>query len=357
MNKHTLQLDPLVVDCKKNIFVIHYDRENNDRHNLSLSHLSQDDSVDSNQTGRWNKREHERFIVGILQFGNEWKKVEEVVKTRSSTQARSHAQKFFIKIKNIKMLSIGQFSTIKKFCEMIKSLDQNNKCQLLAELKNIPFDSEDFPSKDIKIKKKNVKYMKTLKKIKPKGKEKVMNNVVKNQTGSGDLIISNPNSNLNINNSSFGMNAGFIMGKAESNNAMNCSFNQMPKIINNEQMVYGNMNYSNENPIIYNNNINNLNINFFQQGFLNSQMNNSNVNINKSNQCPIINNSKSNSCNRNNYLNQSTGMPFNGQPSSLINESFTGLFSSINNNYLGSVMSYLNQQFSRYSFLFHQNLC
>lgn len=28
-------------------------------------------------------------------YGRDWKKVEEMVKTRSSTQARSHAQKFF----------------------------------------------------------------------------------------------------------------------------------------------------------------------------------------------------------------------------------------------------------------------
>ena len=31
-------------------------------------------------------------------YGKEWKKVEEHVGTRSSTQARSHAQKFFVKL-------------------------------------------------------------------------------------------------------------------------------------------------------------------------------------------------------------------------------------------------------------------
>ena len=50
-------------------------------------------------TGHWTKEEHKKFIHGILTYGNEWKKIENLVKTRNSTQARSHAQKFFSKIK------------------------------------------------------------------------------------------------------------------------------------------------------------------------------------------------------------------------------------------------------------------
>ena len=44
--------------------------------------------------GRWTKEEHIRFVEAILKFGNEWKEVQDYVKTRSSTQARSHAQKY-----------------------------------------------------------------------------------------------------------------------------------------------------------------------------------------------------------------------------------------------------------------------
>ena len=53
----------------------------------------------TNSIGRWTKEEHEKFIEGILKFGNEWKKVQKIIKTRSSTQARSHAQKYFLRIK------------------------------------------------------------------------------------------------------------------------------------------------------------------------------------------------------------------------------------------------------------------
>lgn len=49
--------------------------------------------------GRWTREEHKKFIEAIIKFGNNWKEVQEYVNTRTSTQARSHAQKFFEKIK------------------------------------------------------------------------------------------------------------------------------------------------------------------------------------------------------------------------------------------------------------------
>ncbi len=39
--------------------------------------------------------EHVRFLEALKLYGKNWKKVEEYVATRTSTQARSHAQKFF----------------------------------------------------------------------------------------------------------------------------------------------------------------------------------------------------------------------------------------------------------------------
>ena len=61
---------------------------------------SENKQKDSNyNTGRWTEEEHKKFIEGILEYGNEWKKVQKIIKTRSSTQARSHAQKFFLRIK------------------------------------------------------------------------------------------------------------------------------------------------------------------------------------------------------------------------------------------------------------------
>ncbi len=47
------------------------------------------------KNGRWSLMEHVRFLEALKLYGKNWKKIEEYVATRSSTQARSHAQKFF----------------------------------------------------------------------------------------------------------------------------------------------------------------------------------------------------------------------------------------------------------------------
>ena len=48
--------------------------------------------------GRWSALEHYRFLEALKNFGKEWQKVQQHVATRTSTQARSHAQKFFGKL-------------------------------------------------------------------------------------------------------------------------------------------------------------------------------------------------------------------------------------------------------------------
>ncbi|OMJ92253.1 hypothetical protein SteCoe_5023 [Stentor coeruleus] len=55
--------------------------------------------VDDNEEkiGRWNKIEHAAFIEGIKLFGKNWKLVSQHIGTRSSTQVRSHAQKYFLR--------------------------------------------------------------------------------------------------------------------------------------------------------------------------------------------------------------------------------------------------------------------
>lgn len=63
--------------------------EKNEVNNLDVINIRQ---------GRWLTQEHIRFVKGCLLYGNNWKKVKDCVKTRSSAQIRSHAQKYLIKL-------------------------------------------------------------------------------------------------------------------------------------------------------------------------------------------------------------------------------------------------------------------
>ena len=65
----------------------------------SNNSINYSEEKEENLNGRWNQEEHIRFIKGCLLYGNNWKKVKKYVKTRSSAQIRSHAQKYLIKLK------------------------------------------------------------------------------------------------------------------------------------------------------------------------------------------------------------------------------------------------------------------
>ena len=53
---------------------------------------------DTNE-GRWTKEEHDKFLDGIVQYGANWKKIKKLISTRTAIQVRSHAQKFYRKLK------------------------------------------------------------------------------------------------------------------------------------------------------------------------------------------------------------------------------------------------------------------
>ena len=72
--------------------------------NSEVSNESNEQSInDENKyrRGRWTEEEHKNFLKGIIKYGNDWKMVEKIVKTRTSSQSRSHAQKYFLKFKNL----------------------------------------------------------------------------------------------------------------------------------------------------------------------------------------------------------------------------------------------------------------
>ena len=94
-------------------------------------------------SGRWKEDEHKRFIEAIIKYGNDWKQVQKYVRTRSSTQARSHAQKFFVKIKKAKILDFNldlSKTSIKMFHDMIKEAPQEKYDKILSALNSVAFE-------------------------------------------------------------------------------------------------------------------------------------------------------------------------------------------------------------------------
>ena len=51
--------------------------------------------------GRWSLEEHRKFIEAIAEYRKNWKNIQMYIGTRSSSQVRSHAQKFLLKLKMI----------------------------------------------------------------------------------------------------------------------------------------------------------------------------------------------------------------------------------------------------------------
>lgn len=67
-----------------------------EQHNICHSYISTSSYKTIINTGRWNQDEHKRFIEALFIYGNEWKKVQKYIQSRTATQSRSHAQKFFL---------------------------------------------------------------------------------------------------------------------------------------------------------------------------------------------------------------------------------------------------------------------
>mmetsp|Transcript_6946 Transcript_6946/g.8327 ORF Transcript_6946/g.8327 Transcript_6946/m.8327 type:complete len:188 (+) Transcript_6946:67-630(+) len=67
--------------------------------------------------GRWSQAEHARFVEGLQKFGKrKWVRIAEHVGTRSVIQVRSHAQKYFKKLRKaqedeVRSSCIDHFST------------------------------------------------------------------------------------------------------------------------------------------------------------------------------------------------------------------------------------------------------
>ena len=121
----------------------------NNKKNLSSSKYS---------TGRWLQDEHQRFIDGVIKYGNNWRSVQKYVGTRTSAQTRSHAQKFFDKLKRTKIFKNNNYdfskNSLKLLHDIMKNLSNKKYNQILKKLHSLSY-KIDFNNKNEVNEKKN----------------------------------------------------------------------------------------------------------------------------------------------------------------------------------------------------------
>lgn len=78
--------------------------------------------------GRWSFKEHIKFIEAIAEYGKNWSDVQKYVGSRSTSQTRSHAQKFCMKLKAIKNNKFNfDFNNIKNICDIIEIIKRKDE--------------------------------------------------------------------------------------------------------------------------------------------------------------------------------------------------------------------------------------
>jgi SHAQKYF class myb-like DNA-binding protein len=87
--------------------------------------------IDHSISGRWTLKEHLQFLEGLDKYGIKWKKINPLIKTRTVAQIRSHAQKFFLRLKRVKDEQLGidftlnNIDNIKEMINHIKSVNSD----------------------------------------------------------------------------------------------------------------------------------------------------------------------------------------------------------------------------------------
>ena len=81
--------------------------------------------------GRWTLKEHIQFLQGLDKFGIKWKKIKALITTRTINQVRSHAQKFYNKLKLYKDKELGidftkdNINSLKEMINHVKNINSN----------------------------------------------------------------------------------------------------------------------------------------------------------------------------------------------------------------------------------------
>ena len=112
--------------------------------------------------GYWAKSEHKKFIEALYLYDCDWKKIQKYIKNRIYSQVRSHAQKFYLKLKTFKDEELGlDFTTpnVKNLNDIIKIIQQkeliSENCGKLLYIISEKLSFGKNPPKNAIIKKEN----------------------------------------------------------------------------------------------------------------------------------------------------------------------------------------------------------
>ena len=218
-----------------------------------------------NKVMRWTLKEHIQFLEGLDKFGTKWGKIQQLIKTRTNEQIKSHAQKFYMKLKKVKDDSLGidlTLNTIHNINDMIKHIKSINSN--FDIIKVFLYLSEKY-------------YLLTNQK--KKDNDNNIDNLEYNNKNNIDLTTNafsqKLNNNKNISNNISIMEYNFMNDYYIPNNINNFDFKNISYNFNNVN-IFNNI----ENSVMINNNLLN-NFNFNNNSFFTGNINNDNyVDIN-----------------------------------------------------------------------------
>ena len=207
------------------------------------------EEIDSQKEGRWTLKEHIQLLQALDKFGVNWKKISDIIPSRTSNQIRSHSQKFYKKLKKCKDSELGIDFTSKNI---------NNINDMIAHIKSVNKEynvinvflyitEKCFPNRKHKKKDKKNK----------KNKNIVYENISINNNISGpsflndikaNIINKEANINKHVNNNNinnFPVNNFFINNINYYNNINNLAlFNPIPSNFTNNTISFQNIGFT-----------------------------------------------------------------------------------------------------------------
>ena len=189
-------------------------------------------------TGRWKFKEHIQFLEGLDKYGVNWKKIRSLIKTRTLAQIRSHAQKFFMKLKKVKDEQLGiDFTSdnINSIVDMINNIKSINIdydiIRVFLYLSEKYFVMKKDKKSVIHKKKPNIEIDKSSNSDNNKKKENNFNN--------NNIIINNANQDMNISNDNnvFNNNMPIFNNNFMNNNIIHNYYNNNIFFMNNINII------------------------------------------------------------------------------------------------------------------------